>query len=515
MGGKFSARVQLLLCFPVTCLRKQHCEISVRIISRDLAEPLPVVQVDHPDLRSEFRALRSLDMYGGNLPSQRTAFIGRDLEIAEISKALDEARVVTLCGVGGVGKTRLALNVAASVLPLFSDGAWLIELASVTSEEGVIEAVASSLDLQPAPGRSLEQSVVDHLRVRSLLLVLDNCEHLLLPIAEFMDLALDAAPRSTILATSREGLSVSGEHLITVASLPMPSAEMSTEETLLTDAVALFVERARERRATFEMTADNAADVGELCRRLDGIPLAIELAAARVGVMTPTEILSHLDRRFKLLTSGQRTAVNRHQTLESTLDWSHDLLDDSERRVFRRLAVFAGDFDLHIAESVVADEGIGEFEVAEILFKLVEKSLVVAQSRETDTRYLLLETIRDYAQARLTDSGEHDVLSHRHCDKYLLLAREWALKLHGSQEMDGRDRIEKEQDNLRAALMWAVDSGEVPMALELVDALGDVGSIRSPLGTLPLLAARMPRASWDPLAAVALSCGSGRVQFAG
>jgi predicted ATPase/class 3 adenylate cyclase len=472
---------------------------------RDLAEPLPVVQVDHPDLRSAFPPLRSLDTYSGNLPSQRNSFVGRDAEIAQVSSALGEARVVTLCGVGGVGKTRLSLSVAAGLLPQFPDGAWLVRLASVTSKEGVLDAIASSLGMQTAPGASLEQSLLDYLKVRSLLLILDNCEHLPYPIAEFVDLALDAAPGLKVLATSRKGLSVAAEHRITVPSLRTPDETMTTEQILCTDGVGLFVVRARQTSSTFNVTEDNAREVGELCRRLDGIPLAIELAAARVGVMTPNEILEHLDMRFKLLTTGRRAAVSKHQTLHNALDWSHDLLEETERQVFRRLSVFDGDFDLRLAKSVVADDDLDEFEVGEILFKLVDKSLVEAQPGDSGTRFRLLETIRDYARERLIESGDGEVFSRRHFDRYLSLAQELAPELWGSQEMDGRVRIEREQDNFRAALRWAVDADEVAMAFELVDALGDVGSIRSPLGTLPLEAARMPGASTNPFVAVALA----------
>jgi predicted ATPase/class 3 adenylate cyclase len=472
---------------------------------RDLSEPEHIYQVDHPGLRSEFPPLRSLDSYHGNLPTQSTAFVGRDDEVAAISKTLSEARIVTLCGVGGVGKTRLAFQVAAEVLPQFPDGAWVVELASVGAAEAVQETVASALGVQPAPGATLEQVVLEYLKSKTLLLILDNCEHLLNPVASFVDVALRTAPALTILATSREGLAVSGERLLTVPSLRTPDATMPIEDVVIADAVRLFAERAQEARSNFDVTSEDVRVVGELCRRLDGIPLALELAAARVRVMSPREILDHLDRRFKLLTAGRRTAVTRHQTLQSTLDWSYDLLEDTERLVFRRLSVFCGDFDLSVAASVLSDDNLDAFEVADLLFRLVEKSLVVAQPGPEVTRYRLLETIRDYAWERLVDSGESDDMASSHCRQYLELAEQLGPALCGAQEMEALRRIELELDNFRAALRWAIDATDTETALRLVDGLSIAGSIRHPFGVLPLEVAEMQGASAHPLYPVALA----------
>jgi len=475
---------------------------------RDLSEPEHVFQLDHPDLRTAFPALRSLDSYRTNLPSQPTAFVGRDATVLEVGKALDETRVVTLCGVGGVGKTRLALQVGAHVLPRFPDGVWLVELAGIGTADAVDEAVASALGVQPAPGRTLEQSMHDHLSTKAVLLILDNCEHLLNAVAAFVDGTLRAASGLTVLTTSREGIGVAGERIMTVPSLELPDPEMAVEDLVVTEAVRLFAGRAEEAQSSFDLSAGHAAAVGELCRRLDGIPLAIELAAARVRVMTPKEILDHLDRRFKLLTAGRRTAVTRHQTLQSTLDWSHDLLDEPERVVFRRLSVFAGDFDRSMAEVVLADDALDGFEVADALFKLVEKSLVVAQPGQELTRYRLLETIRDYAWERLTESGESGELSRRHARHFVALAEELGPQLCGAGEMEARAHIERELDNLRAALRFAIDAGEAEPALRLVDALSNIGSIRSPFGTVPLEVAGLPGARDHPLRAVALAAAA-------
>ncbi len=452
---------------------------------RDLSEPEHVFQLEHPALRGAFPPLRSLDSYRGNLPTQPTAFVGRETQVSEVAKVLDEARMVTLYGVGGVGKTRLALQVGAHVLPQFPDGVWLVELAGIGTSDAVDETVASALAIQPAPGRTLAQSLHDHLGTKTILLILDNCEHLLSPVAAFVDGALRGASRLSVLATSREGLGVAGERLMTVPSLQLPEADMAVEDLVVTEAVRLFVGRAEDAQATFTLSEIHAPAVGELCRRLDGIPLAIELAAARVRVMTPNEIVDHLDRRFKLLTAGRRTAVTRHQTLQSTLDWSHDLLEEPENIVFRRLSVFAGDFDRSMVEEVVADDELDSFVVADGLYKLVEKSLVVAQPGPELTRYRMLESIRDYAWERLSDAGETEELSRRHARHVLALAEELGPQLCDAREMEARARIEQELDNFRAALRWAVDAGEAEMALRLVDALSTRDHSGRPSAPIP------------------------------
>ena len=482
---------------------------------RDLSDPEDVFQVEGDGLRSAFPPLRSLDSYDGNLPTQPTAFVGRESEVAAVTKALVEARVVTLSGVGGVGKTRLALQVAAHVLPRYADGAWLVELASVGTDTGMVEAAAGALGVQAAPGRSTEQSVLDYLRAKTLLLIVDNCEHLLHAVSTFVESALQAAPGLTVLATSREGLAVAGERLLTVPSLETPDPAMRLDDLLVTEAVRLFTQRAQETRSDLAFTDADFRAVGELCRRLDGIPLAIELAAARMRVMAPREILEHLDRRFKLLTAGRRTAVTRHQTLRSTLDWSHDLLEDPERRVFRRLSVFAGAFDLAAAEAVAGDDELEAFEVADLLFKLVEKSLVLAQPDSDGTRYRMLETIRDYGWEQLVGSGEADQVAERHARTYLALAEALGPGLCGPEELATRDRIELDLDNFRAALRWSIDAGAVDIALRLVDAFSQVGSISPPFGMTALEASRMEGAAGHPLVAVALAAAAATMSAAG
>ena len=500
-----------VLCSTVTAALASHQlpdRSSLRDLGahrlRDLSESEHIFQLVHPGLPDGFGPLRSLDSYRSNLPIQPTAFVGREAEVCEIAKALEEARLVTLCGVGGVGKTRLALQVAAEVLPLFEDGTWVVELASVGAVDVVGEAVASALGVQQSPGKTLDQGVLDFLTSTSLLLVLDNCEHLLNPVAKLVDSLLKAAPGVRVLATSREGLAVSGEHLITVPSLQTPDNVMGLDELLSTESVRLFTERARES-SNVKFGPDDATAVAELCRRLDGIPLAIELAAVRIRVMTPKEMVEHLDRRFRLLTAGRRTAVTRHQTLKSTIDWSYDLLEETERGALRRLSVFSGDFDMAAAESVVADDDIDPFDVSDLLFRLVDKSLVVADASSGTTRFRLLETIRDYAWERMDEAGESEDTAGRHSRHFLELVENLGPGLRDQRELESKERINRDLDNVRTAFRWAVDAGDAEMALRFVDAVSVIAVIRTPFGTLPEEAARLPGAVGNPLAAIALA----------
>jgi predicted ATPase/class 3 adenylate cyclase len=438
---------------------------------RDLARPLRVFQLVHPSLPRDFPPLRSLDAYPTNLPAQLSAFIGRDDELRTIAKALAESRAVTLTGVGGVGKTRLAVQVAADVLPAYADGAWLVELGGVADADAVEEAVAATLTVQQQPGQTLRDSLLSFLRMKQLLVLLDNCEHLLEPVADFVERALRAAPRLTVLATSREALGVAGERVLGVRSLALPAANDDAAAVAAADAVRLFVERAQSARAGFTLTGDNNAAVAQLCRRLDGIPLAIELAAARVRSMAPAEISGRLDQRFRLLTGGTRRTANRHQTLRRAIDWSWELMADDERALLRRLAVCVGGFDLAAAEAIGSGGAIDAFDVDDLLGRLVDKSLVVVEDLGEATRYRLLETIREYALERLEDADEVDEARSRHACHYAAFAEEVGAGLKGVDERAWLERAERELDNLRLAVTWSADSGQVELALRIVNAL--------------------------------------------
>ena len=381
---------------------------------RDLAHPERLFQVTHTQLQQEFPVLRSLGAYPTNLPQQLTTFVGREREVADVAEALRQSRIVTLTGVGGVGKTRLALHVAAAVLPRFRDGAWLCELGPVRDADAVPEVVAASVGAPPPQGRSILAALLDYLQAKQTLVVLDNCEHVIGVVADLAGEIAQRCPRVSMLATSREGLGVAGERLVVVASLPVPRPGSSVTVALQSEAVRLFAERASAVRAGFEVDPGNVDAVVEICRRLDGIPLAIELAAARARALTPAEIAQRLGERFRLLTGGSRTAVERHQTLRAAVDWSYDLLRGQERAVLRRLAVFAGGFNLEAAEAVTSNGDVGTIDVLDLLEGLVEKSLAVAKEVGDTTRYRLLETIRQYAAERLDEAGEADEVRRRH-----------------------------------------------------------------------------------------------------
>ena len=379
---------------------------------RDLPRPERVTQLCHADLRNEFpplRASKSADTQ--NLPAQLTSFVGRVAQMTAIRDLLADNRLVTLTGAGGAGKTRLAIQVAAGVAAEFRDGVSYVDLAPITHAVVVPVAVARALGLPDQPGRSTIETLVRFVGDRQMLMVLDNCEHLLDAIASLAAELLAACPGLRLLATSREPASVPGEVTFLVPSL-----------SLADEALELFADRARRVRPDFTVTEDNAATVTEICRRLDGMPLAIELAAARVRALSLDEIVGSLHDRFRLLTGGARTAVRRQQTLRASVDWSHALLTEPERILFRRLAVFLGGFDLDAAQAVAGDGEVERYQILDQLALLVDKSLVVAENTSGRTRYRLLETVRQYAQEKLGESGEAEAVRSRHRDHYTSMA---------------------------------------------------------------------------------------------
>src|SRR5918997_3914016 len=362
--------------------------------------------VAFPRIRSPERLLSN------NLPLQLTSFVGREREIAEARDLLAEQRLLTLTGPGGCGKTRLALKAAAELAERFEDGVWLVELASLSDPALVPQTVAFALGMREQPGRLLTDTLSEYLELKKMLLVLDNCEHLVEACAQLAEALLRACPNLRILATSREALGITGETgwLVPSLSLPDPRYLPPVDELPRYEAARLFIERAAAMLPTFELTDRNAAAVARLCRGLDGIPLAIELAAARVKVLSVEQIAERLHDRFRLLTLGSRTALPRHRTLRATIDWSHDLLSEEEKVLFRRLSVFVGGFALGAAEAVCVGEDLEENEVLDLLSHLVDKSLVVMQERGGGMRYGLLETVRQYGREKLEESGEAEAV---------------------------------------------------------------------------------------------------------
>jgi predicted ATPase/class 3 adenylate cyclase len=464
-----------IVCSPATAdLAGGHLPAGVTLVDmgvhrlRDLSEPLRVFQLVADRLPSHFPPLLSMEAFPGNLPLQVSSFIGRETELALVAKALGEARVVTLTGVGGVGKTRLALRAAGEVLPGFREGAWLVELQAVRDSETVPAAVAAVFRLTDRAGMNTTESLVEFLCSKQLLLVLDNCEHLLDPVADLVEGLERACPGVVVLATSREGLALEGERMVAVPALSSPAVDADVAAVTDSEAVRLFVDRAGWVDTDFALTASNAPAVAEVCRRLDGLPLAIELAAARIGAMTPAELARRLDRRFDTLAGGRRRAVQRHQTLRAAIDWSYQLCSETERRLLARLAVFAGGCSEEAAEAVCGEEPLSGGEVFELLAGLVAKSLLVAQRDGPTTRYRLLETIREFGEDRLAEYGETDQLRQRHAQFYCQFEVGQAERLEGNEEVDANRQLAAERDNLLAAATHAVDTSDIDLALRIV-----------------------------------------------
>jgi predicted ATPase/class 3 adenylate cyclase len=438
------------------------CDVRLRDLGerrfKDLVRVEHIYQLEAADLQGDFPPLKTLDAFPHNLPSQLTSFIGREREMLTIKLLLvvDRSRLVTLTGAGGTGKTRLALQVGADLLEGFRDGAWLVELAPLMDPALVPQTVLAALGAREVPGKAISSVLSEYLRSRQLLLILDNCEHLVEACARLAEGLLKACPDLKILATSREILGVAGEVALRVPSLSMPAArERPTLEKLAEyEAVRLFVERATQALPGFELTAGNAPVIVRICNRLDGIPLAIELAAARVRLLSVEQIAARLEDAFRLLGGGSRTALPRHQTLKALIDWSYNLLSAPERSLLIRLAVFAGGWTLEAAEEICGEEDRSE--IFPLLAQLVDKSLVMAgQGGEAEARYRLLETIRQYARQRSEKSGDGERVRDRHLDFYLMLARQAEPQLRGKDQVAWLDRLDMELDNLRAAMEWA------------------------------------------------------------
>ena len=432
-------------------------------------------------LPGDFPPLLSPTAPRHNLPLALTALIGREAEQGEVLALLFEAPLVTLTGSGGVGKTRLALAVAAELVDHYPDGVWLVELASLAEERLVAQSVLEAVGTLEEPGRPLLATLTDHLKEKRLLLVLDNCEHLVGACATLVEALLRRCPGVRVLATSREGLEVAGEHRYRVPSLSIPDLAHLPPPERLSEAVAvaLFVARARERRADFALTTQNACAVAQVCARLDGIPLAIELAAARVDSLGVEGIAARLDDRFRLLTGCPRSALPRQRTLRAALDWSYALLSDAERLLLDRLSVFAGGWTLDAAEAVCSGEGVEAWEILDLLDSLVRKSLVQTEEVGGDLRYRLLETVRQFGQERLAAAGAAEVMPNRHLAWYLTLAEEAAPHLEGMEHVAWLERLEAEHDNLRAALRWAHERRAAEQGLRLAGALGPFWDARS------------------------------------
>ncbi len=469
LSGAAHASVQDALPASVTLLNLGSHRL------KDLGRPEQVFQLEHPALPGSFAPLRSLDnvRLPNNLPQQATSFIGRGKQAAEIKDALGTTRLLTLTGAGGNGKTRLALQVAADLLDGEGDGVWFIELAALAEPDLVPGAVAAVLGVKEQAGQPMERTLVDTLKEKRLLLVLDNCEHLVVACAFLVSALLRSCPGVRVLASSREPLNVSGEKTYRVPplALPDPKKTQSAEAVSEFEAVRLFSERAQAVQPSFAVTAANAPAVAQVCFRLDGIPLALELAAARVRSLSVDEINSRLDSRFRLLTGGARNTLPRQQTLRALIDWSYDLLTEPEKTLLCRLSVFAGGWTLASAEAICEGDGVEEWEVLDLITALEDKSLVVSEQRGERMRSRLLETVRQYAADRLQERGGDVPARLCHRDYFLRSAEEADRGARGPEQGQWLDWFESEHDNLRAALDWCREEDGAESGLRLVKAM--------------------------------------------
>jgi predicted ATPase/DNA-binding SARP family transcriptional activator len=437
-------------------------DLEARILAQDPSIGAPRTEV-----------ARVASQTAGNLRERPNRFVGRDSERHHLRQALASSRLVTVIGPGGVGKTRLAVETAASLQSLYRDGAWIAELAAVADADGVASAVASALRAGEAVGAagegvgSTRDLIIHHVAGRSLLLVLDNCEHVIGAAAALASEMVGAAAELRLIATSREALAVPGEVLVPLGGLPSDAA------------VELFADRAKAAKPDFVVDAETGPIVDDICRRLDGLPLAIELAAARIRALPLTALAGRLDDRFRLLTGGARTALPRHQTLRAVVEWSYDLLFDDERRLFARLSVFAGGCDLDAAEAICADDRLPRDEILDVVSRLIDKSLVVSDVAGSTARYAQLQTLWEYARERLADSGEADEVRSRHAAWYLQVAEEARLGLRGASGLAWREKLEADLDNLRAALDWFIGCRNAGSALSIVTGLAWLWFVRA------------------------------------
>jgi predicted ATPase/class 3 adenylate cyclase len=433
---------------------------------KDLDAPEQIFQVIETTLRREFPPPRTIDARRSNLPDPLTSFIGRRRNVEEVTALVQDNRLVSLTGVGGVGKTRLALRVAGGLVGHFPDGVWFVDLGGITDPSLIPKQTATALSVQEQADRPIESTLVDWLRGRETLILIDNCEHLIDQVAGFTERMLDEAREVTVLATTREALGIPGETVWIVPPLPVPGND--PEQLMDNDAVRLLVDRAQRVDREFSVTADNVVALAEICRGLDGVPLALELAAARMGVLSPRQIADRLSDRLALLGRGSRTGQARQQTLRAAIDWSYDLLDPNEQAMLRMLAVFRGGFNLEAVEALWSAKDNDTGPALDLLDQLVGKSLVTLVGRDTDRRFGLLETIRDYAQDQLENSGELETMLERHRAFFLDWTKQQARLLSTPDQLVALTALEADHDNLRAVIERSVTTGDLEHALLVV-----------------------------------------------
>ncbi len=522
---------QVLLSLPVQELVRDQLDSGVLLRDlgerrlKDLSRPEHLFQLVIAGLHSEFPPLRSLEVTPNNLPVHLNSFIGRERERAEVLQLLGTSRLLTLTGTGGTGKTRLAQQVAEESLANYPDGVWIVELATIGDPDHIVETVAATLGLREEPGEPLRETITRFLCGRRALLVLDNCEHVLNGCAAFVGTLLRGCDTTQVLATSRHSLGIAGERTWAVPPLTVldPKRDLFQVPDVVGavsqyEAVRLFIDRASAAKPGFEITRQNAAAIAQICWRLDGIPLAIELAAARARVLTAEQISQRLDDRFRLLTGGGRSVLPHQQTLRALIDWSYDLLSESERVLFRRLGVFGGGRTIEAIEAVCTGDGVDAYDALDLLQLLVDKSLLTAENDAAEEqRYTMIESVWQYARERLEASGEFDALRDRHLDYFLALAERARPALEGPTAAEWLDRITADQFNFRLAVEWSVKSpARVQKGLRIVGSLTRFAEIRGNLeemrdGFSELLAA--PGAEEETEARAFALLGAGRIAW--
>lgn len=445
---------------------------------KDVVQPIRLFQIMYPGLREEFPPLKTLEARPNNLPVQLTNFIGREEEMKQVKDLLKQTHLLTLTGSGGAGKTRLAMQVAADVIDDFANGVWFIELASLFEPDLLPQTIMKVFGLKEEPNRGLENTLFDYLKDKEILIILDNCEHLIDKCAFLAEKLLSISPKLKIIVTSRELLHCSGEQTHRIASLdtPDPEDKLSPEKLSQYEAVRLFIERALAVNINFRVNKDNAPALAQICHQLDGIPLAIELAAARIKVLPLEKINERLDDRFKLLTGGKRTALPRQQTLRALIDWSFDLLSEEEKIIWRRLSVFTGGWTLEAAEEVCSDEKIDKAEILEFLNQLTEKSIIIYN--EEKERFVMLETIRQYGKDKIREANEYEKISDKHLRFYLELAETRSRKLRGSETESMLKVLDIEIGNLETGLKRSIEGNHNEEGLRFAAAMGMYWQIR-------------------------------------
>lgn len=503
-------------------------------VMKGVSEPIELFEIGDgqsrfeapPDSDKVYRVVRVGERWvpvaqvPNNLPQQATSFVGRERELDEVKALLGTARLITLLGMGGLGKTRLSLQVAAEVMPQYPDGAWFIDLTPIRDHARVVDEAARVLGVAEEPGRPLLQTIGAHIKAKRLLLILDNCEQVVQAAAELVAAILRAAPQVRVIASSREALRVPGEQAYPILPLAVPSKDDSLASLEKSTAVRLFVDRAKAHRPAFALTEKEAPAVAELVARLEGIPLALELAAARVKLLSVADINARLKDRYKLLTGGARTLQARQQTLRALVDWSYDLLNDAEKCVLDRLGVFVGGFDLPAAEAVCGADPVDALDAMDIVGSLVEKSLVMVEECEDGNRYRMLETIREYALEKLVAAGDVEQTAARHCEYYFSLAKKGNRGLEGAEQSQWIRRYETDIDNFRAAIALGLSGGVDPfIAVKLAVSMVGFWTLRGYVSegrqlmraalALPTVLNRPPAHAWALYVAALLATRQG------